>query len=218
MDQSAVELLSHARQAAIDGNAKEVDRCIVTIATIHQIGTLDALDKATNKATGDTLLHLAAMHGQIGIIRQIRQTCFSRAPPWGKASARRCTYTLQPNKTNGNTALHNAVVQDDLDVVRAIYRFFNDGWLPGEDDLGESPIENATDRADEEEDYAPSLVLLAAKNAAGRDAAAQARVAGREENAKWCQEVIDRLDPRGEHQTPEELERLKQFVNILFAL
>lgn len=218
MDAKTVELVSCAQQAAQAGNADELDRCIVTIASIHRIGTLQALDKTTDQATGNTLLHLAAANGQITAIRQIRETCFSNSLSHGRGGARRCTYTVRRNKTEGNTALHCAVTQHNLDVVRAIYRFFNDGWLPGEDSQGIPPIENATDRVDEEEDFAPSLVFLRTKNAAGRDAAGEAIVAGCEENAKWCQEVMGRLDPRGEHQAPEELERLGRFVDVLLAL
>lgn len=69
----------------------------------------------------------------------------------------------------------------------------------------------ATDRLDEEK-FGPSLLFLRIQNAA-----AEARAAGRETNARWCENVVSRLDPEGKNHSPEALTKLPEYVNVLLG-
>lgn len=164
-------------------------------------------------ADGNTLLHIAVQHGHIPCIRQI-QLCFSKSH--GRLTEKMQRYAMQPNKTDRNTALHLAARHEDLDILRAVYRLFCDRWLPGYETNGVEPAEDATDRLDEEE-FGPPLVFLRTQNAAGRDAAAEARAVGREANARWCEDVISRLDPEAKYQSPEAMAKLSDYVNVLLG-
>lgn len=186
--------------------------CISAIALPNRFNQLTALDMITD-ADGNTLLHIAVQHGHIPCIRQI-QLCFSRSH--GRLTEKMRRFAMQPNKTERNTALHLAARHENLDLLRAVYRLFCDRWLPGYESHGVEPAEDATDRFDEEE-FGPPLVFLRTQNAAGRDAAAEARAVGRETNARWCEDVLSRLDPEVKHQSPEALAKLSKYVNVLLG-
>ncbi|KAG8165944.1 hypothetical protein KVR01_004496 [Diaporthe batatas] len=121
---------------------------------------------------------------------------------------------MKPNKTEQNTALHLAARHENLDMLRAVYRLFCRGWLPGYESFGREPEEDATDRLDEEE-FGPPLVFLRTQNAAGRDAAAEARAVGREDNARWCDEVLGRLDPEGKCRTRGAMRKITEYVHYI---
>lgn len=68
------------------------------------------------------------------------------------------------------------------------------------------------DEFDFDEGLAPNLVQLTTKDRAGRDAAAEARLAGQEANAQWCEVVLARLNPLGEYNSKEKLQWLANDV------
>lgn len=209
------EWIAKAQKAAEEGNAADVANALTVLGLVYRLKSLESLDATTNENTGDTLLHVAASNGHLAVIKKICDQFWSRCPDLRKRLQRYC-FATKRNKA-GNTALHLAVRQPDLDIVRAVYRFSQHDFLPGEDRYGHTPVEDLTDRIDDE-DFGPALVFLMAKNGEGRDAAAEARWAGQEANAKWCEDVIERLDPEHKYQSETELNRLRDFVADLHTL
>lgn len=158
------------------------------------------------------------MHGNISCINEVA-LCYSHRAAHGRLHGRLQRFAMRPNKTERNTAIHLAARHENLDILRAVYRMFCGVWLPGYPSFGREPEEDATDRLDEEE-FGPPLVFLRTENAAGRDAAAEARAVGRETNAKleWCEEVLGRLDPEGKYRTRVAMRKLTEYVNYLLGI
>ncbi|UKZ74725.1 hypothetical protein TrVFT333_002395 [Trichoderma virens FT-333] len=207
--------IAKAQKAAEEGDAADVENALTMLGLVYHLGSLASLDATINENTGDTILHVAAANGRLAVIKKITTHVWSRCPDWPKR-VQRYSFATKRNKA-GNTALHLAVRQPDIDIVRAVYRFAQNDFLPGDDRYGHTPVEDLTDRIDDE-DFGPALVLLMAKNCEGRDAAAEARWMGQEANAKWCEDVIERLDPEHKHQSEAEVNRLGDFVAGLYSL
>lgn len=209
------EWIAKAQKAAKDGNAADVENALTMLGLVYHLGTFASLDATVNEDTGDTILHVAAANGHLAVIKRISAQIWSRCPDWPKRIQRYC-FAVKQNKA-GNTALHLAVRQPDIEIVRAVYRFAQNDYLPGDDRFGHTPVEDLTDRIDDE-DFGPALVFLLAKNGKGRDAAMEARWVGQEANAKWCEDVIERLDPEHKYQSEAEVNRLRDFVADLYTL
>ncbi|KAL7912415.1 hypothetical protein GGI35DRAFT_252156 [Trichoderma velutinum] len=209
------EWITKAQRAAEGGDAAAVENALTVLGLAYHLRSLASLDATTDEHTGDTILHVAAANGHLPVIKTIADQFWSRCPDWPTRVQRYC-FATKRNKA-GNTALHLAVRQRDIEIVKAIYRFSQDDFLPGEDRYGHMPMEDRTDRIDDE-DFGPALVFLLTKNNEGRDAPAEARWAGQEPNAKWCEEVIERLDPEHKYQPEAEVNRLRDFVADLYTL
>lgn len=211
--------ISEAKEAARTGDADKLSSLISAIALSNvavgvSLGPFAVHEEMIIDEDGNTLLHIATMHGHIPCIRAV-QLCYSKSH--GRLTERMRRFAMRPNKTERNTALHLAARHENLDMLRAVYRMFCCGWLPGEESFGREPEEDATDRLDEEE-FGPPLIFLRTQNAAGRDAAAEARAAGREANARWCEEVMLRLDPAGKYRTREAMRKLTEYVYHLLGI
>ncbi|KAL6898419.1 hypothetical protein GGI43DRAFT_407682 [Trichoderma evansii] len=207
--------IAKAQKAAEEGNAADVENALTMLGLVYHLGSLASLDATINDNTGDTILHVAAANGRLAVIKKIADQIWSRCPDWPKRVQRYC-FATKRNKA-GNTALHLAVRQSDIEIVQAVYRFAQNDFLPGDDRYGHIPVEDLTDRIDTE-DFGPALVFLMAKNGEGRDAAAEARWIGQEANARWCEDVIERLDPERKYQSEAEASYLSDFVADLYTL
>lgn len=204
--------MAGAQEAARTGDAEQLHTHMAGLKLINKCGILPALDMTIDR-DGNTLLHLAALHGHIPCIHGINRY-FAKSHSRIRETKQR--FVIQPN-FEGDTCLHLAARHENPDILRAVYRLFCGELVPGDESNGMEPAEDATDRPDGEK-FGPPLVFLKTKNATGRDAAAEARAFGRDANARWCDEVVSRLDPEAKHQSPEELRRLSEYVGVLLGI
>lgn len=77
-------------------------------------------------------------------------------------------------------------------------------------------MDDLTDPIDDE-DFGLELVFLMTENNKGRDAAAEARGVGYEANTKWCEEMIEWLDPEHMYQFKADVNRLGDFVADVYT-
>lgn len=172
-----------------------------------------SIDEALDLETGGTVLHIAALRGHLECIKATRRSFFSRCPnPLMDIDV--YNFVTQQD-FQGNTALHCAVQQGNTDIVRSVYRYASRNFFPGEEptNCASRPIEEAQAHDfSSEESLAKMLAFIRARNLAGRDAGAEARLAGQEANAKWCDEVVTRLDPDNKYDTDEAIQLLTQQV------
>lgn len=106
--------MSDAREAARAGDADRMRNCISATALSNNFGELTALDMITD-ADGNTLLHIAALHGHITCIREI-QLCFQKSH--GRLTENMQRFAMQPNKIERNTALHLPARHENLDILQ----------------------------------------------------------------------------------------------------
>jgi hypothetical protein len=191
------EIIPDLMEVVRTGDAEMVSSDFYFYAWRQNMGRTDVLARMLDPASGDSALHVAAENGNLDALRAISKFFVTVCYSWNMHVRKRQILTMK-NKA-GDTALHCAARNGDLDVVRGVYRLFCNDWLPGQQRLSKNPpAEYATNTGDiDEHHYGPQLMFLIEKNVVGRDAAAEARMAGHEEVASWFEEVINRVDPDG---------------------
>lgn len=189
--------------ARICTNSKSLDWAFFAISQPHSCTSSDLLLTAIDPDTRDSTVHAAASNPSTAALASVRS--LSRGL---LGSLRHAVLTHQ--NAAGDTAMHVAARAGVQDVVTAVYRVFHDDSVPGPgDDWREEGVEFPAEEWEYEEDmreagaHVPGLMFLLTKNAAGLDAAAEARAAGHEDVAVWLDNVVARLDPDNERAEEE---------------
>lgn len=153
---------------------------------------------AIDPDTGDSVLHRAAGVGNVDFLNSIR-AMFGKQLGFRPRAERLFWVLMVHQNLAGGTALHAAARTGNLRGAKAIYRLFHGDELDVDNvrrsldpDSGDPPAEDW--EWDDSGSVIPSLVFVSTKNHAGRDAAAEARVAGHEDLAAWFDSLAQRLD------------------------
>lgn len=157
---------------------------------------------AIDPSTGDSMLHAAAAANNI----PAAQVCRSVFIP-GQAIFRRNRYLFNTHRNHaGDTALHIAARVGDVDLVEAIYPHYRsvqyDNTEPIETWHGGSAYSH--------------LGFIACRNKAGRDALAEARLAGNNEVASSLEEILSKLDPEGRMSDESEANKAWQAMEDVY--
>ncbi|KFA69005.1 hypothetical protein S40285_10689 [Stachybotrys chlorohalonatus IBT 40285] len=179
---------------------------------------LESLLVFVDPDSGSSLLHAVVAAGNLDGLLGIQRS-FSPSVRSGELRPIHVFYTHQ-NKI-GDTAMHVAVRTGRLDMVKNLYRLFCN--RPLEIDEHRAPLEGK----DGPENWVvpdhlwhlarKPLLFLLIKNAAGRDAAQEARYSGYEEIAVFLERIIKGLDPRGKRFDEDEVKRMERKIRRGFA-
>lgn len=153
---------------------------------------------AIDPDTGDSVLHRAAAVGNVDFLNGIR-AMFGKQLGFRPRVERLFWVLMVHQNLVGDTALHVAARAGNFRGAKTIYRLFHGDDLDVDNvRRGLDPDSGDPSAEDWEWDdfgsVIPSLVFVCTKNHAGRDAAAEARIAGHEDLAAWFDSLAQRLD------------------------
>ncbi|KAH7317045.1 hypothetical protein B0I35DRAFT_410155 [Stachybotrys elegans] len=170
-----------------------------------------------NPSTGESMLHAAIDAQRIDSVIRLRRFFTPSVPRYERAY-----HLLAVHRTwsTGDTVLHIAARSGIQDMVTAAFRFMACDWLPGEPRPFPGTSEDACFAADQPLDVLrlPRLVFLLAENNFGRDAAAEASLAGHGQVAEWLRRVIENHDCFNQRQDPAMVQQWRNYVDDMYSL
>lgn len=175
----------------------------------HPVGILLM---AIDPSTGNSALHVATASKNVEGLRAVN----AEFRPL-QVRLRRSYHMLVSHKNHaGDTMLHVAARTGDVQLLVYAYRIFCHDSLPDEKRWGNSqPVElQGTEGLDQF--IIPRLAFLIDKNNEGRDAIAEAELAGYPEAVEWLEALVSRMDPSGKRTDAVERAKIEDYVRKLY--
>ncbi|PFH55129.1 hypothetical protein XA68_10648 [Ophiocordyceps unilateralis] len=172
----------------------------------------DVYTQIIDSATGDSVLQIAVRAGSLEGVEKILDR-FGRSRGRFAQWSRHALF-VHRNKA-GDNCLHMAARKGILDLLIMVYRAIDDdgSWpAPWEHDTPNVPENRVYGYSALDESSSEHLLMLLTENSHGRTPAAEARAAGHDSLAQFLDDIVERLDPKGDRRSEAGMAKMLEIV------